>query len=126
MTNWNATATHDYNGDGKSDIACDSGGNAAVWLMNGLSSPAGGLGQVDPTTWTIVGQRDFNGDGKADLLWHDSSGNVAIWFMNGTQVSQVASVPSAPGWTVVGTGDFNGDGKGDILWRTPAATSRSG
>jgi FG-GAP-like repeat len=36
--------------------------------------------------------------------------------MNGAQVSQYASVPSAPGWTVVGTGDFNGDGKGDILW----------
>jgi hypothetical protein len=119
VTNWNEKAdTHDFNGDGFSDIAWrDSSGNTAVWLMNGNQLlQAGGLGQVDPTIWKIVGQRDFNGDGKADLLWNDTSGDVAIWFMNGAQVSQYGSAPSAPGWTVVGTGDFNGDGKGDILW----------
>ncbi len=111
-------AAHDFNDDGKSDIAWrDSSGNAAVWLMNGNQVlQAASLGQADPTIWKIVGQRDFNGDGYADLLWNDTSGHVAIWFMNGAQVSQYASAPSAPGWTVVGTGDFNGDGKGDILW----------
>ncbi len=109
--------THDFNADGKSDIAWrDTGNNIAIWLMNGNQLlQGGGIGSV-PSTWSIVGQRDFNGDGKADLLWNDTSGNVAIWFMNGVQVSQFASVASAPGWTVVGTGDFNGDGKGDILW----------
>ena len=119
VTNWNEKAnTHDFNGDGFSDIAWrDSSGNVAIWLMSGNQLlQAGALGQVDPTIWKIVGQRDFDGNGKADLLWNDTSGNVAIWFMNGAQVSQVASAPSAPGWTVVGTGDFDGNGKGDILW----------
>ena len=100
--------THDFNGDRCSDIAWrDSGGNVAIWLMNGNQAlQGGGLGQVDPNVWKIVGQRDFDGDGKADLLWNDTSGNVAIWFMNGAQVSQYSSVASAPGWTVVGIGRF--------------------
>jgi hypothetical protein len=110
--------THDFNGDGKSDLLWrDSSGNLAVWLMNQatvISSAA--LGNV-PSTWSIVGQRDFNGDGMTDLLWRDTAGDTAIWFMNGTQVLSSAGIPSPdPSWSVVGTGDFNGDGMGDILW----------
>jgi Phosphoesterase family/FG-GAP-like repeat len=111
--------THDFNGDGKSDIAWrDGSGNTAVWLMNGAQVvSSGGIGAV-PTSWSIVGQRDFNGDGKADLLWRDTSGNTAIWFMNGTTVASTGAVGNISiNWTVVATGDFNGDGKGDILWR---------
>jgi uncharacterized repeat protein (TIGR03803 family) len=111
---------HDFNGNGKSDIAWrDSSGNAALWLMNGGSvSSSGGIGNV-PSAWSIVGQRDFNGDGKHDLLWRDTSGNTAIWFLNGLQVSSSSSIGNVPTtWTVVGTADFNGDGKGDILWHS--------
>ncbi len=113
------TSNHDYNGDGKSDIAWrDSSGNTSVWLMNGaLVTSTGGFGAV-PLVWSIVGQRDFNGDGKYDLLWRDTSGNTAMWFLNGTQVASTASVGViSTVWTVVATADFNGDGKGDILWR---------
>jgi phospholipase/lecithinase/hemolysin len=114
------TATHDFNGDRKSDIAWrQNSGAAALWLMNGASiSSSSGLGTV-PMTWQIVGQRDFNGDGKRDLLWRDSSsGTVAIWLMNGLLVSQTGSLGAVPGnWSIVGIGDFNGDGRGDILWR---------
>jgi hypothetical protein len=112
--------THDFNGNGKSDIAWrdTSGGDASVWLMNGAQViQSAGVATV-PTAWTIVGQRDFNGDGKADWLWRDGSGNVAMWFLDGTQVMQSAGVATVPtAWTIVGTGDFNGDGKGDILWQ---------
>jgi Alpha/beta hydrolase domain/FG-GAP-like repeat len=110
--------THDFNGDGKSDLLWrDSSGNLAVWLMNGSTvSSNGGLGNV-PSTWSIVGQRDFNGDGMTDLLWRDTAGDTSIWFMNGTQVLSSAGIPSPdPTWSVVATGDFNGDGMGDILW----------
>jgi hypothetical protein len=110
--------SHDFNGDGKSDIAWrDASGDAAVWLMNGAQLlQSAGLGSA-PTTWSVVGQRDFNGDGKADWLWHDTSGNVAMWFLDGAQVTQSTGVGNvSTAWSIVGTGDFNGDGKGDILW----------
>jgi hypothetical protein len=116
---FNAAATHDFNGDGKSDIAWqDTNGNTAIWLMNGATAlSSGGIGVV-PTTWAIVGQRDFNGDGMADFLWRDAGGDTAIWFMSGTQVASSTAIGNIPtNWTVVGTGDFNGDGFGDILWR---------
>jgi hypothetical protein len=113
------TNTHDFNGDGKSDIAWrDNVGDLAIWLMNGTAVlSSGGVGGI-PTTWSIVGQRDFNGDGMADLLWRDTSGDTAMWFMNGTTVAAPASVGNvSTNWTVVGVADFNGDGLGDLLWR---------
>jgi hypothetical protein len=114
------TISHDFNGDGKSDIVWrDTSGDVAIWLMNGAQVlQAGGVGTAPAAVWSIVGQRDFNGNGMADLLWRDTSGDVAIWFMNGTQVTQSAGVGNVPTvWSVVGTGDFNGDGIGDILWQ---------
>ena len=114
-----ALYTHDFNGDGKSDIAWrNTDGDFGIWLMNGtqiLNNPD--LGNV-PNTWTVVGLRDFNGDGYADVLWRDTAGDVGMWFMNGAQILQQPVIGNVPtSWTVVGTGDFNGDGKGDILWR---------
>jgi hypothetical protein len=114
-------ATHDFNGDGKSDLLWRNSNNFVVadWLMNGaIVIQSYGLAAV-PVEWTIVGQRDFNGDGYADLLWQHTNGDTSIWLMNG-------GTPGAPaidlgvvgnGWSIVGTGDFNGDGFGDILWR---------
>jgi hypothetical protein len=115
--------THDFNGDGKSDILWrDTSGNVAIWEMNGtsvLNANATFVGGVS-TVWSIVGTGDFNGDGKSDILWRDTSGNVAIWEMNGTSLLNpnatfVGGVSTA--WSIVGSGDFNGDGKSDILWR---------
>ncbi len=114
-----APNTHDYNGDGKSDIAWrNTIGNTALWLMNGATTvSARGFGNT-PAHWAVVGQRDFNGDGNYDLLWRDGSGNTAIWFLNGTQIVSTAGIGQVPqSWAVVATGDFNGDGKGDILWQ---------
>jgi hypothetical protein len=126
VMNWNEnlrTATHDYNGDGYSDILWhDTSGDVAIWLMNGtsvLNPNTAGVGNV-ATNWSIVGSGDFNGDGKWDILWHDTVGDVAIWEMNGIQVlnPNTAGVGNVGGsWQIVGTGDFNGDGKSDILWR---------
>src|SRR5258707_1023724 len=106
-----ATATHDFNADGKSDIAWrDTSGDAAVWLMNGAQViQSAGVATV-PTAWTVVGTEDFNGDGKSDILWRDTSGDVAIWLMNGAQLIQSSGVATVPTtWTIVETGDFDGD-----------------
>jgi hypothetical protein len=116
--------THDFNGDGYSDIAWrNTNGDTAIWLI-GATSSAGAeiLSTTDlgimPNSWQIVGQRDFNGDGNADLLWSNANGDNVVWLMNGSQVSQTTDLGVVPnGWSVVGTGDFNGDGYGDILWR---------
>jgi Pro-kumamolisin, activation domain/FG-GAP-like repeat len=119
VSGWKSKTTpHDFNADGKSDIAWrDGSGDIAFWLMNGAAvSSTGGVGGV-PSTWSIVGQRDFSGDGKADLLWLDTSGNIAMWFMNGAAVGSTAIVAQIPTtWSVAGVADFNGDGLGDILW----------
>jgi hypothetical protein len=115
-------STHDFNGDGISDIAWrDTIGNVAIWLLLQNSQVnTGGLGTI-PSAWSIVGQRDFDSDGKHDLLWRDTSGNLALWLMNGTSVINDVFSPKGIGnvatnWTVVGTCDFNDDGRGDILW----------
>jgi hypothetical protein len=115
------TNTHDFNADGKSDIAWRNGTTLAFWLMNGAGISSSGAVSGLPTTWSVVGQRDFNGDGKADLLLRDTSGNIAMWFMNGTAVGSSVGLGNLPtNWFVAGTGDFNGDGLGDILWRDSA------
>lgn len=114
-----ATATHDFNGDGISDVLWrDASGNAGLWLMNGTSIlQSSVLGNV-PVIWSVVGQRDFNGDGKSDILWRDTSGNVGIWLMNGGQIASTTILGNVPTtWSAVGTGDFNGDGYADIVWR---------
>jgi hypothetical protein len=114
--------THDYNGDGMSDIAWrDGNGNTALWLMNATSVSFSGVIGNPASTWSLVGQRDFNGDGETDLLWRDATGNTAIWFLSGLQVASTATIGNvAAPWSVVGSGDFNGDGFGDILWNDGA------
>jgi hypothetical protein len=116
--------THDFNGDGYSDIAWrNTNGDTAIWLMS--ATPSGGAQVLSttelgilPNSWQIVGLRDFNGDGNADLLWSNTNGDTRIWLMTGAQVSQTTDLGVVPnGWSIVGTGDFNGDGYGDILWR---------
>src|SRR5262249_45153926 len=101
------TAAHDFNGDGKSDIAWrQSNNNAAIWLMNGATLSSGaGVGGA-PSNWQIFGQRDFNGDSKHDLLWRDTtSGALAMWFLNGAAVSGAAGLGNvATNWIVAGTG----------------------
>jgi photosystem II stability/assembly factor-like uncharacterized protein len=121
---WKATlaggvATHDFNGDARSDIAWrHSSGVVAVWLMDGAQVVQSGKIADVPASWQIVGQRDFNGDAKHDFLWRDTHGTVAIWLLSGLQVLQSRSFGSVDSsWTIVGTADFNGDGDGDILWR---------
>jgi FG-GAP-like repeat len=113
-------ATHDFDGNGKSDIAWrDTNNDIALWLMSAATvSSSAGIGTV-PTAFSIVGQRNFSSaDATYDLLWRDTSGNTSIWFMTGTQVGSAVSLGNIPAtWTVVGTADFNGDGIGDILWR---------
>jgi hypothetical protein len=83
-----ASNTHDFNGDGFSDILWrNTNGGVVLRLMNNgsiLSSLGVGSATSD---WSIVGQREFNGDGLSDILWRNSSGGVALWLMNGATIA---------------------------------------
>jgi hypothetical protein len=115
--------THNFNGDGKSDILWQhDSGRPAIWLMDGLNVLGSGLLTDPGPTWHEIGTGDFNGDGKADILWQHDSGRPAIWLMDGLNVlgSGLLTDPG-PTWHEIGTGDFNGDGKSDILWQHDSA-----
>src|SRR5262249_42824408 len=82
-------ATHDFNGDGKSDILWynTSNGQALEWLVNGTSVIGGGSPGSAASPWAIVGQRDFNGDGFADILWRNgTTGQLVVWLLNGASM----------------------------------------
>jgi hypothetical protein len=112
------TNTNDFNRDGLSDILWrDTGGDMAVWFMNGVQT-ATIAGYVSvPLSWSIFHTGDFNGDGISDILWHDTSGNVAIWFMNSVLETSELIANISTVWSIARTGGFNGDGLSDILWR---------
>ena len=113
--------THDFNGDGKSDILWnDTSGDVALWTMNGGQvAQTGGLGNVG-SAWSVVAQRDFAA-GDADILWRDTSGDLAMWFMHGLTISSTASLGNvSTNWTVFGASGYSGSDIGEIFWRDTA------
>jgi FG-GAP-like repeat len=113
------TPTHDFNGNFRSDVLWrDTGGNVAMWLMNGGAIASNLIAGNVPNNWTIRGSGDFDADGKSDILWRENGGDVVMWFMNGATRASFADFGTVSNvWTIVGTGDFNGDGTSDVLWR---------
>jgi hypothetical protein len=123
---WIIVGVGDFNGDGKADILWrDDKGNAAIWLMNGITvaeyASTGGFPYWYNAAMTVAGIGDFDGDGAADVLWSDVYGDVAIWLLNGNSIRNISIISQLPkGWSIAGTGDFDGDGKADILSRDTA------
>jgi subtilisin-like proprotein convertase family protein len=123
---WKMVGTHDFNGDGRTDILWrhTTSGENVMWFMI-KNTLAAGTFTVPPAladvNWQMAGTGDFNGDANPDILWrHDISGENVAWFMNGrTLVSGTfLNPPSFPdtNWKMVGTGYFDPGVQLDILW----------
>ena len=116
---------HDFNGDGRSDIALrHDSGLLTDWLGQGNGSFASNQGigayRLD-LSWHVIGTGDFNGDGRDDLLLRHDTGLMTDWLgqPNGTFVSNqgIAAYRLDLSWHVVGTCDINGDGRDDLILR---------
>jgi RHS repeat-associated protein len=129
----NQCLTGDFNGDGKTDMACytGAGGNwhMALSTGSGWQAPVWGGG---PGPGIPVGNQcltgDFNGDGKTDMACYTGAGgnwHMALATGSGWQAPVWGSGPgpAIPVGNQCLTGDFNGDGKTDVACYTGAGGS---
>ncbi len=121
--------TGDFNGDGKTDLACYTGNtgswNIALSTGSGWQSEFWNGGPLLVDEWSIVpvsGQcaaADFDGDGKTDLACSDgtdSNWSVALSTGSGWNTASWSGGPVVPlpMTQQCVSGDFNGDGKADL------------
>ncbi len=135
-TNWDLSATADFNGDSKPDIVWRNftSQKIVIWLMNGTVK----VGNIIPIpdqavdgNWKIVAAADYNNDGNRDFLWYNtSSGRIVTWYMNASavRISGQFTIPDAAGdfnWKVLASADYSASytpgtpplGSPDIVWR---------
>jgi len=135
-TNWDLSATADFNADGKPDIVWRNftSQKIVIWTMNGTAK----IGNIIPTpdqavdpNWLIVAAADYSGDGNTDFLWYNySSGRIVTWYMDASVVrtSGQFTTPNAAGdfnWKVVAGSDYSRTyvpgtpplNSPDIVWR---------
>jgi RHS repeat-associated protein len=127
--------TGDLQGDGKTDLWCQTGNASGSWYVwfstgSGWSAPAVWLG---PEPNLPVGHQcltgDLNGDGRTDFWCRSaaSSGSWKVAISQGTSwlISSswsAAANPDLPVGNQCLTGDLNGDGKTDFWCQTGNST----
>ncbi|MFD9896434.1 trypsin-like serine protease, partial [Amycolatopsis sp. NPDC059027] len=117
--------TGDFNGDGKTDIATFTRGDAAdvyVSFSDGTKFVQDGWKWHDhfAAGGEIPAVGDFNGDGKDDIVTftRGDAADVYVSFSDGTKFVQDGWKWHdffAAGGEIPAVGDFNGDGKDDIV-----------
>jgi len=117
FTLYGASVSHDFVGDGVSDIIWQfNGASTYEWDMLG-GQHVGNVSLGNLSSYSLIGTGDFNGDGTSDLLWQSSStGATYIWTMTNGQHTGNVFLGNLSGWTA-SVGDFNGDGTSDIIWQ---------
>jgi RHS repeat-associated protein len=123
----------DFNGDGRTDMACrNASGTWEVSMSTGSGWSAKSLWN-GPTPGGEVYKKcltgDFNGDGKTDIVCNPySTGNWQIYMSTGDGATWVPYAwANGPLYENIGrrckTGDFNGDGKTDIICKDDSGDS---
>ncbi len=120
--------TGDFNGDGRSDVSCITGGATYVAFSNGSSAFIPTPNGTTPwlSGWCSqpgaeFGSGDFSGDGRSDIYCL-TAGSTYVAFSNGASAFTPApsgTVPWLSGWcgqtgARFGAADFNGDGRADL------------
>ena len=113
-----SAATHDFNGDGNSDILWrDTAGDVAMWLMSGTQILQEPFWQRADT----IGRSSASATSMATAMPTSLARYCRqcrdLVHERNTDLAAADPRQRATSWAIVGTGDFNGDGKGDILWR---------
>jgi RHS repeat-associated protein len=126
--------TGDLNGDGKTDMWCETGNGTGQWAV-ALSNGTSWTNTVwaGPNPGLPVGSQcltaDLNGDGKTDFLCETASGSGmwAVGISTGTSwANNIWAGPAVnlPVNTQCMTGDLNGDGKTDFFCQTGVGTGQ--
>lgn len=121
------TATGDFNGDGKLDLAVVDAASSpagptpanALFIFQGNGDGTFTTAPATPlvnSTANAVAVGDFNNDGKADLAVLNANNSVSILLGNGDGTFTLSPVASTTGSDpdTVAVGDFNGDGNLDL------------
>ena len=118
-----AMTSHDFNGDGTSDILVrnSSSGFVSYGEMHSGSVTWNGISGL-AADWQIAGTADLNGDGTSDILVRNAaSGYLSFGEMHNGAVTWHGIDNLASDWQIAGTADLNGDGTSDILVRNSSS-----
>jgi hypothetical protein len=140
-TNWDLSATGDFNGDDRPDLVWRNftSQKIVIWKMGEGAVPGTQkTGNIIPnpdqavnSNWIIVAAADYTNDGNTDFLWYNyTSGKIVTWYMDASVVrtSGQFTTPDAAGnnnWKVVASSDYSRNytpgtpptGSNDIVWR---------
>ncbi|MFG2645911.1 FG-GAP-like repeat-containing protein [Streptomyces sp. NPDC048370] len=129
---------HDYNGDGRSDMAAwyvapDNKSSLNTFLANSDGSFAGPTKSYEslPGSWNVNSMKfatgDYNGDGRGDMAaLYDYGGGVVKLFTALGKSDGGFDTPFIQSWSsqkggfyspsmTMQSGDFNGDGRDDLM-----------
>src|SRR6185312_5861902 len=74
-----------------------TGGQAALWGMDGTNIVAGGTVSPNPgPAWNTIGTGDFADDGLHGILWQSACGQAALWDMDGSSLVGGGTVSPNP------------------------------